>query len=142
MADTQANQAAGSVDPKICCAILEQVPEAIIFSDRDGSIRLWNRGAEAMFGYSAAEAIGVNLDLIIPEHLRKPHWDGFHRAIAAGRTRGEGRVVTTRSMHKDGSRLYVDLSFAVVTDASGTAIGALAVGRKAAPRQAAPPSRP
>ena len=84
-----------------------------------------------MFGHVAAEAIGLNLDLIIPEHLRAAHWEAFHRAIAAGRTRGEGRVATTRSTHKDGSRLYVDLSFTVLIDEAGAAIGALAIGRPA-----------
>ena len=112
-------------------AIVQQAPEAIIFADPGGAIRVWNRGAETMFGYVGAEAIGRNLDLIIPEHLRAAHWEAFHRAIAAGRTRGERRVATTRSMHKDGSRLYVDLSFTVLIDEAGAAIGALAIGRPA-----------
>lgn len=122
---------AKSPDLLLCCAIVQQAPEAIIFADPGGVIRVWNQGAETMFGHVAAEAIGLNLDLIIPEHLRAAHWEAFHRAIAAGRTRSQGRVATTRSMHKDGSRLYVDLSFAVLIDEAGAAIGALAIGRPA-----------
>lgn len=138
MPDTPAERAPGPLDAEVFGAIVEQAPEAIILADRDGAIRVWNRGAEALFGYGAAEAIGRSLDLIIPEHLRRPHWEGFHRAIAAGRTRSAaGHVTTTRSMHKDGSRLYVDLSFTVVTGAAGAVIGALAIGRRAAPRQPA-----
>jgi PAS domain S-box-containing protein len=45
----------------------------VIFADAAGTIRRWNRAAAALFGYSAAEALGQKLDLIIPEHLRAPH---------------------------------------------------------------------
>ncbi len=116
-------------------AIVEQAPDAIIFADREGAIRIWNRGAEKLFGYAAVEVIGANLDLIIPESLRQAHWSGFARAIASGRTRHDGRATVTRSMHKDGTKLYVELSFAVIVDASGAATGALAIGRDATTRR-------
>jgi len=51
-------------------AIVEQAPDAIIFADREGAIRVWNRGAEAVFGYAAAEVLGNSLDVIIPERNR------------------------------------------------------------------------
>src|SRR5262245_47180538 len=57
--------------------IVEEMPDAVIFADREGAIRLWNRGAEAMFGYSAAEALGKSLDLIVPERHRSRHWEGY-----------------------------------------------------------------
>lgn len=110
-------------------AIIAQMPEAVVFSDRAGTIRVWNRGAEALYGWSADEVVGRSLDVMIPEHLRRAHWDAFERAFAAGRTRGGSAVRTTRSLHKDGRRLYVELSFALVHDASGNPVGALAVGR-------------
>jgi len=110
-------------------AIVEEAPDAIIFSDPDGKIRVWNRGAEALFGYSAAEVLSESLDVIIPERLRSAHWDGFRRAVDTGRAKYVNRVLTTRSVHKDGSRLYVDLSFALVKDQTGAVTGALAVGR-------------
>jgi PAS domain S-box-containing protein len=110
-------------------AIVEQAPDAIIFADREGLIRVWNRGAERVFGHIAAEVIGRSLDIIIPERLRRAHWDGFNAALASGRTKYEGRALTTRSTHKDGSKLYVDLSFALVRDKSGSVVGALAIGR-------------
>ena len=50
--------------------IVEDSPVAILYADRDGKIRLWNAGAEAMFGYTAAEALGQSLDLIVPERQR------------------------------------------------------------------------
>ena len=110
-------------------AIVEQAPDAIIFADRDGAIRVWNRGAEAVFGYSAAEVLGNSLDVIIPERLRRAHWEGFRRAIDTGQTKYGNRVLTTRSVHKDGTRLYVDLSFGLVRDGAGAVAGALAIGR-------------
>jgi PAS domain S-box-containing protein len=110
-------------------AIVEQAPDAVIFADREGTIRLWNRGAEAVFGFPAEEALGRSLDLIIPERLRQAHWTGMRRAIDAGRARGGNRVRTTRSLHKDGRRLYVDLSFGLIVDAAGAVVGAVAVGR-------------
>jgi PAS domain S-box-containing protein len=110
-------------------AIVEQAPDAIIFADRDGAIRLWNRGAEILFGYAAAEVLGSSLDMIIPERLRGAHWAGFRKAIDTGLTKYAGRVLTTRSAHKNGDKLYVDLSFNLVRDAAGAIIGALAMGR-------------
>src|SRR5690606_7135663 len=61
-------------------AILEQLAEAVVFADRGGVNRRWNVAATAMFGFTAAEAIGQRLDLIIPEHLREAHWRGFDLA--------------------------------------------------------------
>lgn len=113
----------------LAAAIVDQAPDAIIFADRDGSIRIWNRGAERIFGYSAAEALGASLDLIIPERFRRAHWEGFRRAIETGGTKYTGRVLTTRSAHRDGSKLYVDLSFGLVRDDGGAILGALAIGR-------------
>jgi PAS domain S-box-containing protein len=114
-------------------AIVEQAPDAIIFADREGLIRVWNRSAERLFGYPAAEVTGRSLDVIIPERFRLAHWEGFKAVLASGRTKYEGRALTTRSMHKDGSKLYVDLSFSLVRDRAGAVTGALAIGRNRPP---------
>jgi PAS domain S-box-containing protein len=66
-------------------AIAEAASDAVIYAGRDGVIVLWNRGAELLFGYPAAEAVGQSLDLIIPERLRSGHWQGFHRASKPAR---------------------------------------------------------
>jgi PAS domain S-box-containing protein len=112
-------------------AIVAQSPDAIIFADVTGTIRVWNKAAEQLFGHTAAEAVGQTLDIIIPERFREAHWRGFHHAVANGATRSGGRALTTRSAHKDGGKLYVDVSFGLVKDPSGAVIGALAVGRSA-----------
>jgi PAS domain S-box-containing protein len=110
-------------------AIVAQTPDAIVFADREGVIRLWNRGAEVLFGFAASEAVGASLDIIIPERFREAHWSGFRRAVAAGQVRHGARVRTTRAIHRFGHKLYVELSFALVHDASGAVIGSVAVGR-------------
>ncbi len=109
--------------------ILDQTADAIIYSDRQGMIERWNAAATAMFGYAAAEALGQSLDLIIPEHLRAAHWRGFDAAMVNGTTRLHGRPTLTRAQHKSGSKLYVEMSFAVVVDAAGTVLGSVAMVR-------------
>jgi PAS domain S-box-containing protein len=110
-------------------AILEQSPDATIFADREGAIRFWNAAAETLFGYPAGEVLGQSLDIIIPERLRAAHWAGFDKALETGVTKYSGRVLTTRSMRKDGSTIYVALGFALVRDGTGSIAGALATAR-------------
>src|SRR3989449_7360528 len=71
-------------------AILEQIADAVIFADATGTIMRWNHAATALFGYSAAEALGQKLDLIIPDHLRAAHWRGFRAALTGGGLRAQG----------------------------------------------------
>lgn len=123
------NHDSGNTNLDLCRAIVEQAPEAIIFADREGVIRLWNTGAETVFGHTIAEAVGQSLDIIIPERLRRAHWDGFNHAVNTGQQKYVNRVLSTRSMHKNGAKIYVDLSFALVRDDAGAVVGALAVGR-------------
>jgi PAS domain S-box-containing protein len=89
--------------------IVEQAPDAIIFADVQGVIRVWNNAAMDLFGYRSDEAIGRSLDIIIPAHLRQAHWDGFREAIATGHTKHERRTLKTRAFPKDGRKLYVSL---------------------------------
>ena len=67
--------------------IVDEAQDAIIVADREGTIRLWNTSAETVFGYSAEEAVGRSLDLIIPERLRQRHWDGYTKVMETGETR-------------------------------------------------------
>jgi PAS domain S-box-containing protein len=115
-----------TVDP---ATLVEHSPDAMIFADREGIIRVWNAAATRIFGHAAEDALGQNLDLIVPERFREQHWTGFDRALAEGRTKYEGQSLPTRSQRADGSAFYVELSFAIVLDASGEAAGALATAR-------------
>ena len=115
--------------PDLFQAVVEQAPDAMIYADRDGAVRIWNHAAETLFGYSATEVAGGSLDVIIPERFRAAHWAGFLKAVESGETKYGNRVLTTRSMRKDGSRLYVDLTFGLIKDPAGSVIGVLAIGR-------------
>lgn len=110
-------------------AILRQAPDAVIFSDAAGIIREWNDRAQSLFGYSREEAIGLGLDLIIPERLREKHWQGFNAAVAGGRTRTGGAAIVTRADGRGGATLYVEMSFSLVVGEGGTVIGAVAIAR-------------
>ena len=128
-----------SPDPQLelLHAVVEQAPDAIIVTDNAGAVLIWNDRARAIFGFSKAEAQAGGLDLIIPENLRPAHWRGFQAALAAGKTKSEGRPALTRAVHKDGHKLYVELSFGIVTDRAGKTLGALAVARDVTERQLA-----
>lgn len=110
-------------------AVVEQVLDATIFADREGMIRIWNARAASTFGFSASEAIGGSLDVIIPEDLRAAHWRGFNQAIATGKIRSGGQAMVTRAVHKHGGRLYVELAFGIVSDGPQVVLGALATAK-------------
>src|SRR5215471_9888948 len=110
--------------------ILDQVADAVIYADPAGTILRWNRASSALFGHSAEEAIGKSVELIIPEHLRAAHWKGFDAAMASGAMKLQGRPTLTRALHKDGRRLYIEMTFAIVKgDAENEVLGAVAVAR-------------
>lgn len=113
----------------LCRRIVEDAPDAIIFADRDGIIRLWNAGAAAMFGYQAEEAVGQSLDLIIPERQRKRHWDGYRQVMVTGVTRYGRELLAVPALRKDGTRISLEFSIALLRDASGAPIGAAAILR-------------
>ena len=109
--------------------VVEQAPDGIIFADREGVIQIWNSAAAELFGYLPEEAVGRTLDIIIPEHLRPTHWEGFGKAVASGYTKHGTGAMKTRATHKAGQKLYVSLAFAVVKDREGKVIGAMATAR-------------
>ena len=114
--------------------ILQSMPEALVFADLQGIIQRWNPGAENVFGFTAAQAVGQSLDLIIPERMRKAHWEGFNKAIERGGTLPGRTSAITRAIHKSGEPFYVDMSFAMVKDQAGKLIGSMAVARDATKR--------
>lgn len=110
--------------------IVESVSDAVVFVDRQGVIRLWNARAEAVFGYSAEEAIGQTLDIIIPENLRQRHWEAFHKAMSTGTTKyGAGDLLAVPAMRKDGTRISLEFTIAILRDEAGEVLGPVAVMR-------------
>lgn len=85
----------------------EDDPERWIVASRDGRIRVWGRAWAQAFGYSADEALGQSLDLIVPPALQPLHWGGFTRAMERGRLKRPGAPLRVPAIHKDGSVIPV-----------------------------------
>jgi PAS domain S-box-containing protein len=88
--------------------------DAIIAAGTDGSILVWNRAAERIFGYTEAEALGHSLDLIIPERLRNRHWEGYRQVMRTGQTQYGTEVLRVPAVHKDGRALSIALTVALL----------------------------
>lgn len=109
--------------------LVEQAPDAMVFTDTTGIIRVWNAAAERLFGFTKDAALGESLNIIIPEPFRQAHWQGFRRAVMERTTKYRGQVLTTKSVRSDGTRIYVELSFAIIIDTRGVVLGVLAHAR-------------
>ena len=110
-------------------AILSMRSDAIVAADDKGVIRFWNPGAERLFGYSAEEALGRSLDLIIPERLRGRHWEGFQRVMVTGESRyGEADLLAVPALRRDGATISVEFTV-VPLHSGGRMIGMAAVMR-------------
>jgi PAS domain S-box-containing protein len=111
-------------------AILGASADAVVATDREGIIRLWNPGAERIFGHSAGEAVGQSLDLIIPERLRTAHWQGWRRVIDTGESRyGHGDLLSVPGIRKDGQRISVEFTIVPLKDQEERMTGMAAVMR-------------
>lgn len=108
--------------------------DAIMFSDREGVIRLWNSGAEKMFGFTAEEALGQSLDLIIPENLRGRHWEGYGRVMRSGSSRYSADLLSAPALRKSGSRISTEFSMVMVKDGAGEMLGVAAIIRDVSAR--------
>jgi PAS domain S-box-containing protein len=103
--------------------------DAVVYADRAGIIRLWNRGATRLFGFTAGEALGQSLDIIIPEPQRQRHWDGYHRVMATGETGYSGRLLAAPASHRDGERRSTEFSMVIVRGDDGEILGVGAIMR-------------
>jgi PAS domain S-box-containing protein len=119
----------------LAALIVEQTVDAVVYADAEGFVRLWNPAATALFGFTAEEALGASLDLIIPERLRDAHWRGFRAAVRSGATRLGGRATLTKALRKSGQSLYVEMSFSLVKDGGGRVLGSVAIARDATEKQ-------
>ncbi len=109
--------------------IVDFSQDGMLFSDREGTIRLWNTGAETIFGYSAREALGQSLDLIIPEKLRERHWERYYRVMDTGKTRYGNELLKVPALRKNGKRLSIEFSILLVRDPQNEIVGSAAVMR-------------
>jgi PAS domain S-box-containing protein len=100
------------------CQILESifngVGDGVLFCDTQGIIRFWNRGCEKIFGYSAKEALGQSLDIIIPEKYQKRHWDGFFNAVKSKTSKYSDDLLSVPAIGKNNKSISIDFSIAIV----------------------------
>ncbi|HEY6100456.1 MAG TPA: PAS domain S-box protein [Anaeromyxobacter sp.] len=118
------------MDERLYRQLVEGSPDAIILGDADGIIRLWNAGARAIFGFTAEEAIGKSMDLIIPERLRGRHWDGYTKVMATGVSRyGSGDLLAVPALTKDGRTISIEFTIQILKDEAGRIVGPVAIVR-------------
>ncbi len=104
--------------------IVDAAPDAIIGKDLDGTITHWNRAAERMYGYSAAEVLGRPTTVLATASEQHAEFDSIQAQLAAGES--VERYDTVRR-HRDGSRLEISVSSAPIRDANGRVVGGSSV---------------
>ena len=110
-------------------ALVTSVGDGVMAADAQGLITLWNPACERMFGYTEAEALGKSLDLIIPQRQQKPHWDGYHKTMATGKTKYGNDVLRVPAVHKDGHTLSIAFTVSMLFKADGAVSAIVAVIR-------------
>ncbi len=106
-------------------AIVQNSVDAIIFIDNDNRVRMWNRGAEMIFGYTAAEMVGRHFYHLVPPELVKNReldriWDEVYK-------KGHLSNYETQRLAKDGRRVTVAISRTLISDEAGEAVGSAAI---------------
>jgi len=122
-----------SIGQAFLASIIESSDDAIVSKDLNGIVASWNKGAERIFGYAAAEMIGKSITLLIPPELR-----GEEGEILARIRRGE-RIdhFETVRRRKDGTRINISLTVSPVKNAEGGIVGASKIARDITQRKAA-----
>jgi PAS domain S-box-containing protein len=111
----------------LCERIVDDASVAIIYADRDGIIRLWNAGAEVMFGYAADEAVGHAMVMIIPEKHQARHDEGYRRVMETGITKYGREALAVPALRKDGSRISIEFNISILRSPEGDVLGAAAM---------------
>ena len=109
--------------------LVECVGDAIIVADAQEKIVLWNPAATRIFGYTASEALGQTLDLIVPERQRQRHNEGYSKSMETGTTRYGSSLLKVPAKHKDGRTLSIAFTVGMLFDAQQKANGVVAIIR-------------
>ena len=111
-------------------AVLAMESDAIIATDRNSVITFWNPCATRIFGFSSEEAVGQSLDLIIPANLRARHHAGYMATMTTGHSRyGRSDLLSVPALTKDGRRISVEFTIAMLRDESSAPSGTVAILR-------------
>ncbi|HEY8612173.1 MAG TPA: PAS domain S-box protein [Roseomonas sp.] len=101
-------------------AVVETAPDAIVVMDAQNIVQAFNRGAERVFGYTAAEVIGRNLAMLMPAHLAARHDEGAKRYLCTGEPHVIGVGVELEGLRKDGTVVPLEASIGEWCDTSGS----------------------
>jgi PAS domain S-box-containing protein len=107
--------------------IVEDSRVAVIYGDAAGIMRLWNRGAEDIFGWTAEEALGQSMNLIIPEKHRASHWEGYYRVMKTGVTKYGRNVLAVPALTKLSRRVSIEFNVVLLKAPSGEVVGIAAI---------------
>ncbi|MBX9590598.1 MAG: PAS domain S-box protein [Hyphomonadaceae bacterium] len=117
-------------DPEFFRRLVVDAPDGVLYCDTQGIISFWNAGCQRLFGFSAEDAVGQSLDIIIPSTLRQRHWQGYDATIRTGHTRyGAGDMLSVPALRKDGTRISVEFSIIAFRDGAGRITGMAAILR-------------
>jgi PAS domain S-box-containing protein len=117
------------IDDNLLAELVHRLADAVVVADASGTIVYWNGAAERVFGWSAGEAVGQTLDLIVPERQRARHWEGYERTMATGITKYGDDLLRVPALHADGERRSIAFTVTLLTDADGAVTGIAAVIR-------------
>jgi two-component system, sensor histidine kinase and response regulator len=101
-------------------ALVESAGDAIVLANQDGLITRFNPAAERTFGYSAEEAVGQPLTLLMPERFQEAHRAGLARYLATGEARVIGKTVELSARGKDGREFPIELTLSSWKDGAET----------------------
>ena len=118
----------------LCNQIVKEAHDAIIMADKGGIIRLWNKGAEMVFGFSPAEALGQSLHIIIPENLWERHDQGYYQVMESGLSKYSHELLAVPALKKDGSRISVEFTLTFIREQQGRILGSAAIIRDVSAR--------
>ena len=118
----------------LCQQIVDNTEDAVIFGDAEGKVRLWNTGAERIFGFRADEVVGKSMDLIIPENLRERHWEGYDQTMKTGRTQYSRNLLAVPAIRKDGARISIEFTITLIRNDDGKLLGPAAILREVTAR--------
>jgi PAS domain S-box-containing protein len=111
-------------------ALFGAMGDAVVVCDTQGLVVLWNPAAERMFGFSPAEAMGKPMDeMIIPERLRKRHWEGYEKTMATGITRYGNDLLRVPAVDKAGRAMSIAFTVAMLFGPDGKVSAIAAVIR-------------
>ncbi|MCF8165228.1 MAG: PAS domain S-box protein [Rhodoferax sp.] len=110
-------------------ALVSQLGEAVIISDRDENILFWNASAERIFGFTPDEALGKTLSIITPERFRERHSKGYFHTIQTGQTKYGHTLLRVPAVHKGGRSISIAFSVSMLFDEQNQAIAIAAIIR-------------